>query len=275
MKVVEHLSETYDVALLNSKNPWRILGQQSYAFEVAQQFDYDLGNLALFVPIGNAGNITAIMSGLLKLKRCQVIDKLPKIVGVQSAHANPVFRYYSQPVEMRKYEPVTVRPSVAQAAMIGNPVSFPRVLKFADEYEKQAGENRFFVVEVSEQNIIDNTIKANRCGLTICTQGGECLAGLNEALSQKIVTKGETALINSTAHALKFSGFQNDYFEDRLGDFDIKANPSLINHPVQIRPKVNLPMANYIQTDAERKIYVEAASSEIAQTLGLKKRVLK
>ena len=55
MKVVEHLAENYNVALLNSKNAWRILGQESYAFEVAQDFDYGLQDKMVVVPIGNAG----------------------------------------------------------------------------------------------------------------------------------------------------------------------------------------------------------------------------
>lgn len=125
MKVVEHLAEHYRVALLNSKNSWRILGQESYAYEVAQWFNWDLAGKVLFVPVGNAGNITAVMSGLLKMRRLGIISDLPRLFGVQSEHADPVWRYYSKPKAERVYNPVTVRPSVAQAAMIGNPVSFP------------------------------------------------------------------------------------------------------------------------------------------------------
>ncbi len=39
MKVVEYLADHYPVALLNSKNAWRILGQESYAYEIAQDLD--------------------------------------------------------------------------------------------------------------------------------------------------------------------------------------------------------------------------------------------
>ncbi len=56
MKVVERLSEKYTVALLNSKNAWRILGQESYSYEIAQDFEWDLANKIVMVPIGNAGN---------------------------------------------------------------------------------------------------------------------------------------------------------------------------------------------------------------------------
>ena len=161
-KVVEHLAEHYRVALLNSKNSWRILGQESYAYEVAQWYNWDLADKAMLVPVGNAGNITAVMSGLLKLFRLGIIDRLPKLFGVQSEHADPVWRYYSQPREHRTYTPVEVRPSVAQAAMIGNPVSFPRVKKMVDAYEAAGG--TFGVIQVSEQEIMDAAILANRHG---------------------------------------------------------------------------------------------------------------
>ena len=76
MKVVEFLSNHYSVALLNSKNAWRILGQESYAFEIAQALNYHLEGLVFFVPIGNAGNITAILSGFRRWT-AQRIDRHP------------------------------------------------------------------------------------------------------------------------------------------------------------------------------------------------------
>ena len=107
MKVVELLAETCRVALLNSKNSWRILGQESYAFEVAQWHGWDVGDVCVFVPIGNAGNITAVMSGFLKLHRLGVITRLPRVFGVQSAHADPVFRYYAAAPEARQFAPAS------------------------------------------------------------------------------------------------------------------------------------------------------------------------
>ena len=96
MKVVEDLSENYNVALLNSKNAWRILGQESYSYEIAQDFEYNMKDKVIVVPIGNAGNITAILSGFLKFFEAGIIKNLPKIIGVQSEHANPVYKYYNE-----------------------------------------------------------------------------------------------------------------------------------------------------------------------------------
>jgi threonine synthase len=232
MKVVEFLADRYRVALLNSKNSWRILGQESYAFEVAQWRNWDTQNLCLFVPIGNAGNITAILRGFLKLKRLGIISSLPRIFGVQSQHADPVYRYYKAPKDTRVFTPVTVSPSVAQAAMIGNPVSFPRVRKLAEEYTRIGGEHAFQVLQVSEQAIMDSMLLANRHGHIACTQGGECLAGLLAAKAYALVSITDFCVLDATAHALKFVDFQNMYFNNAFPpEFGVTPNPALINKP--------------------------------------------
>lgn len=233
MKVVEHLADNYRVALLNSKNAWRILGQESYAFEVAQWHGWDVSNLCVFVPIGNAGNVTAIMAGFLKLHDLGIIAALPRIFGVQSHHADPVYRYYAvdDPKE-RRYAPVPVTPSVAQAAMIGNPVSFPRVRHFAERFEAVGGKGAFQVVQVTEQAIMEGMILANRHGHIACTQGGECLAGAIRAKELGLISSDETAILDATAHQLKFVDFQNMYFTNTFpAEFGVAPRPEFSNAP--------------------------------------------
>jgi threonine synthase len=276
MKVVEALSENYNVVLLNSKNAWRILGQESYGYEIAQEFEYEVSNMVVVVPIGNAGNITAIMSGFLKFLDAGVIDGLPKILGVQSEHANPVYRYYLEPERhKRKFRPVTVKPSVAQAAMIGNPVSMPRVIHLVEQYNQLAGRRRVFFVEVAEQAIMDWEIIANRNGHIACTHGGESLAGLVEASRRGITDKDDIAVIKSTAHALKFSGFQEMYFEQQFPpEFNIKPEPELINTPAYIHPKdlKRVPAPGKPLNEKDFKTFTRRVSEEIARLLDLKKR---
>lgn len=264
MKVVEYLADHYRVALLNSKNSWRVLGQESYAYEVAQWFDWKMEDKALFMPIGNAGNITSMISACLKMYRLGLIEGLPHIVGVQSEHADPVWRYYSQPKEKRVYTPVTVQPSVAQAAMIGNPVSFPRVKNLVEKFEALGG--RFNVVQVTEQAIMDGMILVNRHGHIACTQGGESFAGMLRAKECGILRDEEFSILDSTAHALKFSGFQNRYFEDNFpAEYGVKARPDLVNHPrllLSAEERAAMPAGEFTR----------AAALAVAQAAGLNAR---
>ena len=279
MKVVEHLAEHYNVALLNSKNAWRIQGQESYSFEVAQSFDYELEKKVVVVPIGNAGNITAVMGGFLKLLDLGVIETLPMIIGVQSEHADPVYRYYQESdPNKRIFRPVTVRPSVAQAAMIGNPVSMPRVIRLVETYEEAARSPGVFVVQVSEQEIMDCQLIANRNGHIACTQGGECLAGLLRARQAGIVSDGEVAVLDATAHALKFAGFQESYFNASLDSaYEVVPKSELRNFPSLVEaPGVkSLPAAGKPLPPDEFEAFVEATAREIARKLGLKEKGLK
>jgi len=276
MKVVESLSERYNVALLNSKNAWRILGQESYSYEIAQEFEYDMENKVIIVPIGNAGNISAIINGFLKFYDAGIIRSLPKIIGVQSEHADPVYRYYLEPeTKKRIFVPVKVKSSVAQAAMIGNPVSMPRVIHLVELYNKISGAENVFFVEVSEQSIIDWELIANRNGHIACTQGGESLAGLVKALEQGLIGQDDAAILDSTAHAIKFSGFTDTYFKDSFPvEFNIIPDPNLVNAPVLVKPEdlQKFPAPGRPLEGDDFKLFVKRVSDNIAKYLDLKER---
>jgi len=275
MKIVEYLSDNYQVALMNSKNPWRILGQESYSYEIAQAFDYDVEDLVIVVPIGNAGNITAVLQGFLKLYDLQIIARLPFVIGVQSEHANPVYLYYleSDP-DKRKFRPVAVRTSVAQAAMIGNPVSMPRVMQLVAQYRETAGQSSFRVVEVSEQEIMDAMLIANRNGHVACTQGGECLAGIRKLAQGNSIDRHKMAILDATAHALKFAMFQEKYFADEFEqEYGITPKKELQNKPVLVTPgdKIPSPISGTPLDASELQLFVEHTGRAIADLLGLGK----
>lgn len=273
MKVVEQLSTRYPVALLNSKNAWRILGQESYSYEIAQDFDWDMTHKAVVVPIGNAGNISAVMNGFLKFFKAGIIDRLPKVIGVQSEHADPVYQYYLEPDKARRvFTPVDTRPSVAQAAMIGNPVSMPRVVAIAEEYNQASGQNNVFFVQVTEQAIMDWQLTANQNGHIACTQGGECLAGLVKAKAMGLIARNETVVLDATAHAIKFSEFQDLYFKNRIpGPYHIVPDPERVNLPELVSPENPdlVPSQEKRLEKSEFAQFVQEISEKIAQKMDL------
>lgn len=273
MKIVEHLSNQYSVVLLNSKNAWRILGQESYSYEIAQDFNWQMKNKVVVVPIGNAGNICAVMNGFIKFYQADIIDALPKIIGVQSEHADPVFQYYRESdAEQRKFIPVDTQPSVAQAAMIGNPVSMPRVIQIVETYNRLARSQKTFFVQVTEQSIMDWQLLANKNGHISCTQGGECLAGLAKAKKDQIVTDSETAILDATAHAIKFSEFQDLYFNSNIPDaYKISSDRGNINLPSLITAENpdNIPSQKNRLQGKEFQRFVTDISDKIAKRLDL------
>jgi len=276
MKVVGELSDTYNVALLNSKNSWRILGQESYSFEIAQDFDYEIGDKVVVVPIGNAGNITAIMSGFLKFLKANIIAELPKIIGVQSHHADPVYRYYREEDPSRRFfEPVAVRASVAQAAMIGNPVSMPRVIDLVSKYDGAGGQKKVFFVSVTEQEIMDAMIRANRNGHIVCTQGGESMAGFIKAIDQDLVSRSETGVLAATAHALKFLSFQESYLAHTFPpEFEVEPREEFSNTPIIVEPKdlTKLPTPEKPLHGKDHERFIKASTAQIAGILDLEKK---
>ncbi len=114
--------------LVNSVNPFRIEGQKVAAYEMYEQ----LGRVPdyLVLPVGNAGNISAIWKGFKELKAFGITRALPRMVGVQAEGAAPIAEAHSRRAVMRPWsEPLTV----ATAIKIGNPVSWKKALRAISE----------------------------------------------------------------------------------------------------------------------------------------------
>jgi threonine synthase len=122
MQDVERLCLEQGIYLLNSLNPFRILGQQSLAFELAQQLGWDAPDW-IVLPAGNLGNTSALGMGLLRAYQLGLIARLPRIASVQASGANPFYRSYQD--GFSGFEPVKAA-TLATAINIGNPVSFAR-----------------------------------------------------------------------------------------------------------------------------------------------------
>ena len=94
MRLVQELTEDGTLYLLNSMNPFRIEGQKAIAFELAQQLNWKVPDWVV-VPVGNAGNISAIGKGFLQLHALAMIDKLPRLAGIQVDVANPLAQAFA------------------------------------------------------------------------------------------------------------------------------------------------------------------------------------
>ena len=123
LKVVRDLAERdpIRIRLVNSVNPDRIAGQKTAAFEICDQ----LGDAPThhFLPVGNAGNITAYWAGYQEYQAGGLSQRLPRMMGYQAADSAPIV--VGHPID----DPHTV----ATAIKIGNPASWNGAVAARDQ----------------------------------------------------------------------------------------------------------------------------------------------
>ncbi|MDA8262394.1 MAG: threonine synthase [Actinomycetota bacterium] len=131
LEIVRELGEHKPVTVVNSINPFRIEGQKTGAFEVVDQLgdapDYH------FIPVGNAGNITAYWRGYNEYFKAGYSTKLPKMMGAQAAGAAPIVEGH----------PILKPETVATAIRIGNPASWSGAI----EAKESSGGDIFAVTD--------------------------------------------------------------------------------------------------------------------------------
>ncbi len=115
LEIVRLLAEEFDVALVNSVNPYRIEAQKTASFEVIAELGAPPVVHAL--PVGNAGNITAYWKGYVES------DAAPHMWGFQAAGAAPLVtgEVFDEPE------------TIATAIRIGNPASWDGAIAARDE----------------------------------------------------------------------------------------------------------------------------------------------
>ena len=121
LTIVRSLTDRHPVTLVNSVNPNRIEGQKTAAFEIVD----NLGDAPdyLFIPVGNAGNITAYWKGFVEYFGLGKAKAKPRMMGFQAEGAAPIVRGY----------PVKEPQTVATAIRIGNPASWQKAVAARDE----------------------------------------------------------------------------------------------------------------------------------------------
>ena len=121
LKLARQLTEKHPITLVNSVNPYRLEGQKTASFEIVDELgdapDY------LFIPVGNAGNITACWKGFVEYHRTGQARQKPKMIGFQAEGAAPIVLGRVVP------EPQTI----ATAIRIGDPASWQGAVRARDE----------------------------------------------------------------------------------------------------------------------------------------------
>jgi threonine synthase len=201
MEIVAALADEGRVYLLNSKNAVRLEGQKTIGFEVIHDLGWSVPDWFV-VPVGNAGNVSAIGKGLREWLSLGILDKKPRIAGIQADAADPFYRSYETGFKERITR--VAGETAASAIRIGAPVSHTKAQREIVFFDGVVG-------RVTEAELLDAFALANRHGLAICPNSAVALAGAAKLRKQGVIRKDDLVVVVATAHALKFSGTMAAY----------------------------------------------------------------
>src|SRR5215216_6542144 len=177
MNLIRELAEDESVYLVNSINPFRIEGQKTVAFELAEQLDWRMPD-HLVVPGGNLGNSSAFGKGFRELMESGLIERQPKITVVQAEGAAPFARFAlaSDAQLVNEEHPKTL----ASAIKIGAPVSWQKAWRAV----RETGGN---VITVTEQEIADAKATIGRDGIGCEPASATTVAGIRKLVGESVI----------------------------------------------------------------------------------------
>src|SRR5206468_5958142 len=201
MAVVQEITKQKRIYLANSMNSLRIEGQKTVAIEIVQQFDWEVPDW-IIIPGGNLGNVSALGKGFLMMQELGLIQKLPRIAVAQAENANPLYRSYLK--GFREFAPVIAKKTLASAIQIGNPVSIKRAIRILERFDG-------VVEHASEQELADESARADRTGMFNCPHTGVAPAAFKKLVDRGVIARQSRVVVISTAHGLKFADQKTAY----------------------------------------------------------------
>ncbi len=193
LEMVHELCISHGLYLLNSVNPYRLEGQKTIGFEAVDQ----LGSLPdrIVLPVGNAGNISAIYKGFQELEALGFIDRLPMMTGIQAAGSQPFVRAIEQSLEELIPEPAPE--TVAPAIRIGAPVNAEKALVAI----RATGGTAAAVTD--DEILCMQRDLARMEGIGVEPASAASVAGIRKLAEEGLIDRDERIVCVVTGHLLK------------------------------------------------------------------------
>jgi L-threonine synthase (EC 4.2.3.1) len=185
LEIVREIGEKYPVEVVNSVNPYRIEGQKTAAFEICDYLE-EAPDFH-FIPVGNAGNITAYWKGYKEYHQLGKVKKLPRMIGWQAEGAAPIVKGF----------PIKNPQTIATAIKIGNPYSWQPALQAARE-------SGGFIDAVSDDEILyAYKLVASTEGVFCEPASAASVAGVIKSVKKGLFKGGEVITCTLTGNGLK------------------------------------------------------------------------
>ncbi len=173
-------------------NPHLVEGKKTVAMEIAEQLDWKTPDW-VSVSVGDGCTIAGIYKGFYDLLQIGIIDRIPRLLGVQSDGCSPFVNAHIKSEPLEPAEENTIADSIS-VGIPRNPVKANKAV------EKSGGT----WIAVSDHNILKamKTLGSNE-GIFTEPAGAASLAGVEEALKIKIIKPDESVCVIATGNGLK------------------------------------------------------------------------
>lgn len=203
LRIIRKICISHPIYLLNSLNPFRLEGQKTTAFEIRDQLGGRIPD-KIVVPVGNAGNISAIWKGFRELRELGLAEETPQMIGVQAEGAAPIADSLKR--GLGRVEFVENPETVATAIRIGSPVNWKKAVRAV----KESGG---LVEKVSDEEILDaQRLLARLEGLFVEPASAASIAGLIKILRRGLIDRDDLVVCILTGHGLKDPNIVLDRF---------------------------------------------------------------
>ncbi len=192
--LVRKLCDEEKFYLLNSVNPYRLEGQKTIGFEIVDQLGIRVPDRVV-LPVGNAGNITAIYKGFKEFMKLGVTDSVPKMTGIQTEGASPVVNAIKSGADA--ITPVKNPETIATAIRIGDPVNARKALIAIRESNGTAE------TVTDEELLVAQKELAQLEGIGVEPASATSIAGLRKLVNAGVIGRDETVVCITTGHLLK------------------------------------------------------------------------
>jgi threonine synthase len=107
-------------------NPFFYQGTKTYAYEIYEQLNGNIPEV-LVIPVGNGTLLLGAYYGFLELLNFGLIEKLPKIVAVQTEGCNPIYKSFKEGKDFA--EQVENKGTIAEGIAIAKPMRGKQILE--------------------------------------------------------------------------------------------------------------------------------------------------
>jgi threonine synthase len=185
----------YDVSTL--KEPYRIEGKKTMAYELAEQMDWQWPDWIVY-PTGGGTGMVGMWKAFEEIERIGWVrpGRRPRMVSVQAENCAPIVRAFQQGTE--KAQPWEGASTIADGLRVPRAIGDFLILRAVRESGGTA-------LAVTDRAMVDGMLAVGKCeGVSAAPEGGAAFVAIRRLVADGTIKADESVVLFNTGGALKY-----------------------------------------------------------------------